>query len=124
MLERFSRTSCKQLFNFSEIANLQKRVKDSLYRAWKECMSHDWMSADNAKTFPLKQFYVGLRWTKIVKRVLKNYKRDMKNVYEILTVAECGLNAINILATGNIGGMFSSVSSNLFLTSKQPLNMG
>ena len=68
-------------------------------------MSHDWISSEKAKSFPLRKFYVGLRWSKMVKGALKNYKQKLTNIYEILTAADSLMTketkAVSILATGN-----------------------
>ena len=68
-------------------------------------MSHDWISPEKAKSFPLRKFYVGLRWTKMVKGALKNYKQKLTSIYEILTAADTYMSkttkAVGILATGN-----------------------
>ena len=41
---------------------------------WKNSLSHDWIPVEKAKTFPLREFYVGLRWVRVVKRAIKYFK--------------------------------------------------
>ena len=65
-------------------------------------MSHDWIPVEKAKTFPLKEFYVGLRWVRVVKRAIQNFKEELKSIYDILEIVDpTGRpKAINILVTG------------------------
>ena len=58
-------------------------------------MSHDWISPEKAKSFPLRKFYVGLRWTKMVKGALKNYKQKLTSIYEILIAADTHMSKKN-----------------------------
>ena len=66
---------------------MQKRLKQSLHRIWKEALTQDWISPEKAKTLPVLEFYTGLRWTEI-KKALKNQKKEMKSIYEIFNVID------------------------------------
>ena len=70
---------------------------------WKNSLSHDWIPVEKAKTFPLRKFYVGLRWVRVVKRAIKNFKEELKSIYDILEIVDVTgrPKAINILVTGN-----------------------
>ena len=67
-------------------------------------MSHDWMPVEKAKTFPLREFYVGLRWVRVVKRAIQNFKKELTSIYEILDIVDPSERPkpTNILVTGNV----------------------
>ena len=83
--------------------DLQNRLKDSLDRTWKNSLSHDWIPVEKAKTFPLREFYVGLRWVRVVKRAIQNFKQELTSIYDIFDIAYPidRPKATNILVTGN-----------------------
>ena len=85
-----------------EIRDLQARLKDSLNRTWRHSLSHDWIPSTLAKTFPLREFYVGLRWIRIVRRAIKNFREELTSIYDIFDLpdAQDTSNATNILVTG------------------------
>ena len=87
-----------------DILDLQQRLKDSLDRTWKNSLSHDWIPVEKAKTFPLREFYVGLIWVRVVKRAIKNFKQELKSIYDILEIVDpTGRpKSVNILVTGNL----------------------
>ena len=66
-------------------------------------MAHDWISPEKAKSLPLLEFYVGLRWKKVVK-ALKNYKKDMTSIYDILKIIDPDkeLRPVNIFIEGQV----------------------
>ena len=82
--------------------DLQRRLKDSLDRTWKNSLSHDWIPVEKAKTFPLREFYVGLRWVRVVKRAIQNFQRDLTSIYDIFDIVDTSERpkATNILITG------------------------
>ena len=88
--------------HFSEMLDLQKRLKDSLDRTWKNSLSHDWIPVKKAKTFPLREFYVGLRWGRVVKRAIQNFKQELTSIYDIFAIEDATdtPKATNILVTG------------------------
>ena len=65
-------------------------------------MSHDWIPVEKAKTFPLREFYVGLRWVRMVKRAIQNFQQELASIYDILDIVDPneGPKATNILVTG------------------------
>ena len=91
-------------FSHSEMLDLQQRLKDSLERTWKNSLSHDWIPVEKAKTFPLRDFYVGLRWVRVVKRAIENFKQELTSIYDIFDIADPSdrPKATNILVTGII----------------------
>ena len=97
--------------NLLEILDLQLRLKDSLDMTWKNSLSHDWIPVEKAKTFPLREFYVGLRWVRVVKRAIKNFKQELKSIYDILEIVDITgrPKAINILVTGSFVIHFNSI---------------
>ena len=80
--------SDKHFLYFPEILDLQLRLKDSLNMTWKNSLSHDWIPVEKAKTFPLREFYVGLRWVRVVKRAIQNFKQDLNSIYDILDMPD------------------------------------
>ena len=84
------------------LLDLQKRLKDSLERTWKNSLSHDWIPVEKAKTFPLREFYVGLRWVRVMKRAIKNFQQELASIYDIFDIEDTDdkLKATNILVTG------------------------
>ena len=72
---------------FPEFITLQKRLKQSLHRTWKNALRHDWIPEEVAKSLPVLEFYTGVRWTKMVK-ALKNYKKKMTSIYDIFNVID------------------------------------
>ena len=76
-----------QFLLFTEFIKLQSKLKLSLERTWKHALVLDWLSPDKAKSLPILEFYVGLRWTKTVK-ALKNYKVELQSIYDILRVVD------------------------------------
>ena len=82
----------------TEIAEIQKLTKASLDRQWKNYLSHDWISADKARGFPLHEFYAELQWSRELRKPKGKTKKAMGNIYEILDVADA--EAKNILIEG------------------------
>ena len=74
---------------------------------WRNSLSHDWMSPDKAKTFPLMEYYTDLRWTRTVKRALQNTQENFSSIFDILSIPRAGEEPTNILVEGK-------VSRNLF----------
>ena len=58
---------------------------------------------DKAKTFPLREFYVGLRWIRVVKRAIQNFKQELNSIYDILEMLDSTERPKfrKILVTGN-----------------------
>ena len=73
---------------------------------WKNSLSHDWIPVEKAKTFPLREFYVGLRWVRVVKRAIQNFKQELNSIYDILEMLDSTEKPKfrKILITGNCEG--------------------
>ena len=58
---------------------------------------------EKAKTFPLREFYVGLRWVRVVKRAIQNFNKELSSIYDILDAVDPSERPQpkNILVTGN-----------------------
>ena len=58
---------------------------------------------EKAKTFPLREFYVGLRWVRVVKRAIQDFKQELESIYDIFEIMDPSQipKATNILVTGN-----------------------
>ena len=73
-------------------------------RQLSNCLNHDYMPADQAKSFSLREFYVGLRWARMVSRAMHNIKKEMTSIYDVLDVAvsdpDGGPRAVNVLVEG------------------------
>ena len=50
-------------------------------------MKLDWISPDIVKSLPLLEYYVGLRWTKLVK-ALTNYTEEMTSIMDVFKVID------------------------------------
>ena len=89
----------------AEMLDLQQRLKDSLDRTWRNSLSHDWIPVEKAKTFPLREFYVGLRWVRVMKRAIKNFNQELASIYDIIDIEDTNgkPKASNVLVTGKIG---------------------
>ena len=67
---------------------IQKLISISLDKSWKNCMSHDWIRSGKAKSFPLDEYYVNLRWKKRVKRAIMNEFEELSSIYDIMESAD------------------------------------
>ena len=67
---------------------IQRLLSISLDKSWKNCMSHDWIRSEKAKSFPLHEYYVNLRWTKKVKRAIMNEFEELTSIYDIMESAD------------------------------------
>ena len=66
---------------------MQRMLKQSLHRAWKNALKQDWIPEEVAKSLPVLEFYTGLRLTKVVK-ALMNYKEEMMSIFDIFKVID------------------------------------
>ena len=73
---------------FAEFTKLQRMLKQSLRKTWKNALKHDWIPEEVRKSLPLLEFYTGLKWKKMVK-ALENYKQEMTSIFNIFNVIEC-----------------------------------
>ena len=88
--------------NFVEIEKIQKLTKRALDMTWRNSLSHDWISPDKAKTFPLMEYYTDLRWNRSVKRALLNTQENLSSIFEILSLPRAGEEPTNILVEGMV----------------------
>ena len=79
---------------------MQELTRKSLNLAWKNYLSNDWLPANKAHKFPVDKFYVDLEWAKMVKEALKTVKKDLRNIYDVMTAAKA--EGTNILVEGSI----------------------
>ena len=84
------------------MAEVQKLTRESLERNFKNALSHDWIPRKKAKTFPLKEFYVELKWTRTVKGAIRNTKTRIGSLHEMFNFTTIGQKRINILVEGTI----------------------
>ena len=82
------------------MVEIQKHTRDSLKWNLKNALSHDWIPRDRAKTFPLKDFYVELKWTRTVKGAIRNTKTTIGKIHEMFNFKKLGKKRINILVEG------------------------
>ena len=76
-------------------------IRRSLDMTWRNSLSHDWISPDKAKTFPLMEYYTDLRWTRTVKRALLNSQERLSSIFDILSLPQAGEEPTNVLVEGN-----------------------
>ena len=51
-------------------------------------MSHDWLQSEKAKKFALHEFYVQLKWTKMIKQAIQDHFEELTSIYDILDAAD------------------------------------
>ena len=76
---------------------------------WRNSLSHDWISPDKAKTFPLMEYYTDLRWTRTVKRALQNSQEKLSSIFDILSLARAGEEPTNVLVEGKVSTFLESI---------------
>ena len=87
---------------FAEIERIQKMTRRALDMTWRNSLSHDWISPDRAKTFPLMEYYTDLRWTRTVKRALLNSQERLSSIFDILSLPRAGEEPTNVLVEGKV----------------------
>ena len=73
---------------FTDMKEIQRLLSISLDKTWKNCMSHNWIRSEKAKSFPLHEYYVKLRWSKMVKRAMRDQFEELDSIYDIMDSAE------------------------------------
>ena len=63
-------------------------------------MSHDWIPRHKAQTFPLRDFYVDLKWSRQVRRAMQSTKQSMETINDVLQIPEAGEKPFNIIIEG------------------------
>ena len=100
------------IITFSEIETIQKLTRRALDMTWRNSLSHDCISPDKAKTFPLMEYYTDLRWTRTVKRALQNSQERLSSIFDILSLPRAGEEPTNVLVEGNFRKSYSDMNYN------------
>ena len=87
-------------FVFAALDYIKKHLKTSLHRRCRHALSTDWLTEDKAKTFPLRDYFVGLKQRKKIKRALKDTHEDLERIHDILDVEVKDGGAVNIALIG------------------------
>ena len=90
------------------LAEYQRYNKESLRRRLKNYLSTDWLPHDQAKTFPLRGYYVNLDLLKKIKKATEDEPISLGRIHDLFKQLEMQPQAINVLIIGNIH--FSSIS--------------
>ena len=77
-------------------------TRRALDMTWRNSLSHDWISPDRAKTFPLMEYYTDLRWTRTVKRALQNTQEKLSSIFDIFSLPGAGEEPTNVLVEGKV----------------------
>ena len=83
---------------FTGLAELQKYNKESLILRCRNSLSIDWLT--DGKSFPLQGFYVGLDWTKTIKRALKDERVPMSSIHDLFKNLKANSEPFRILIKG------------------------
>ena len=70
---------------FSEFLEFQSQVRESIQRTWKNGLVLDWFPPQKAKSMPLLEHYVGMRWTKVGKG-FENYKENLTSIFDLFRI--------------------------------------
>lgn len=65
---------------------VQKHLKTSLRKRCRHALSADWLWDDKAKKFPLREYFVGLKQRKKIRRAMKDTYQKLKRIHDILNV--------------------------------------
>ena len=74
-------------------------------RRCRNALSTDWLTEDKAKTFPLRDYYVGLKQKKKIKRALRDTSEELGRIHDVLDVDDEG--PVNVAVIGS-SEVFSS----------------
>ena len=83
---------------YLQTKRLQQDLRHSIERRYKNKLSNDWLPPEKASSFPVDKFYVQLEWTKIDKGVMKNTRKRLRNIYDLLNVDVT--RAVSVLVKG------------------------
>ena len=78
---------------------IQKHLRTALRRRCRNFLSNEWLPASEAKTFPLRKYYVQGKWEKKVKKALKDTNIELLKIHDIFE-NEYQDGPVNILAIG------------------------
>ena len=70
---------------------------ESIRRTWTNGLVFDWLQ--NARTFPLLEHYVSLRWTRVV-RDFENYKENITSIYDLFSLRKGKLGPTHLYIGG------------------------
>ena len=79
-------------------------------RRCKNALSTDWLTQDKAKTFPLRDYYVGLKQNKKIRKALRDTKVDLERIHDIFDI-EIEDGPINIAVIGIFYSIYISVAN-------------
>ena len=68
-------------------------------RRCRNALSTDWLTEDKAKTFPLRDYYVGLKQKKKIKRALRDISEELERIHDVLDVDVEG--PVNVAVIGS-----------------------
>ena len=88
----------KYVISLQDIKDLQDRLKDSLERSLKDCLTHDWL--EEGLNFSLMKNYTDLSWTQLVNEPMERKKVPMNGLDEILKIPGAGEKCRKILVEG------------------------
>ncbi len=63
---------------------IEDYTKTSLKRRLKKSLSHDWIPESRAHTFPLRNFYVQVNWSKKVRKAMREEKVTLTSLHELI----------------------------------------
>ena len=89
---------------------LQKQLKVSLRRRCKNALSTDWLTHDKAKNFPLRDYYVGLKQNKKIRKALRDTKVDLERIHDIFNI-EIEDGPIKMAVIGRFYSIYISVEN-------------
>ena len=85
---------------FVALNDILKYVKRSLRKRCENALSTDWLTGDKTHTFPLREYFVGLKQRKKIKWALKDTFQKLERVHDILEIEVKDGGAINIALIG------------------------
>ena len=94
----FSLKSFKECFLSFIAAYIQRQLRVSLRRRCRNALSTDWLTQDKAKSFPLRDYYVGLKQKKKIKRAMRDTSEELERIHDVLNVGVEG--AVNVAVIG------------------------
>ena len=79
-------------------------------RRCKNALSTDLLTHDKAKNFPLRDYYVGLKQNKKIRKALRDTKVDLERIHDIFDI-EIENGPINIAVIGIFYSIYISVAN-------------
>ena len=75
---------------------IQKQLKRALQRRCRNALSTDWLNTP--RKFPLREYYVGLRQSKKIRKARKDIKQELDRIHDVFDIDVEG--AVNIALIG------------------------